>query len=78
MTISETPTFEFGNFLQYFSSKIYQNQNSKLLKIIKMADFDTLKSPKIISRKICHNSDMISFFQNGFKVLHFNFTFDNF
>ena len=52
LTKLEALNFEFDDFLQFLRWEFYQNQKSKASKTAKMADFEPLDSPKLISRKI--------------------------
>ena len=52
LAILEALNFDFGKFLHFVKVKIYQNQKSRASKIAKMADFELLDYPKLISRKI--------------------------
>ena len=48
----EAANFNFGEFMQFVKAEIDLNQNSEPSKHVKMAVFETLKLPKLISRKI--------------------------
>ena len=52
LTILEALNVDFGKFLNFLKAEIYQNQKSRASKTAKMADFELLDSPQLISRKI--------------------------
>ena len=48
----ETLHFDFNDFLHSLEAEIYQNENVRAPETAKMANFELLYSPKLISRKI--------------------------
>ena len=49
------------NFCTFLKTEIYQNQKSRASKTAKMADFELLDSPKLISRKNLVGSKFVKF-----------------
>ena len=52
LTILEALNVDFGKFLHFLKTEIYQNQKSRASKTAKMTDLELLDSQKLISRKI--------------------------
>ena len=52
VAILEALNVHFGKFVNFLKPEIYQNQKSRASKTGKMADFELVVSPKLISRKI--------------------------
>ena len=52
LTILEALNVDFGKFLNFLKPEIHQNLKSRASKTGKIADFELVDSPKLISRKI--------------------------
>ena len=52
LSILEALNVDFGKCLNFLKPEIFQNQKFRASKTGKMADFELVDSPKLISRKI--------------------------